>query len=189
MHLKLARTGGACFVALLVPFTATACVPMAENFQSEHFSVLNADPSLFAPPTDNQYLLHSETVEAKHVSHIKATQNSLENANGKLVITDGIMSSAVLIAQLDDFHEIKFELSEPVVFERKGQVADVIVCVGKLTTPSGVINDVKLILTPKVQGSKTLLNASIDVPESFSFGFTGDPTPLNFSLLLDPVTH
>lgn len=187
MGWKSSRVVATYFTTAVLAVALCACQTPAEVPSPNHFSTLNADPSLFEPPTNDRYSLHGDVVGASVIAEGIPLERVTADASGSITVTDGIMSNAEILATIDSYHQIKFELTEPVVFERQGQVSDLIVGVGKITTSSGVFNDVKVVLTPHTSPSGTTLEATIEIPDSLQLDLEKKSRPLELELSLNPV--
>lgn len=176
-------------VATLALSLSSCSAMSTEAVSASGVSTLNADPSLFAPPTDEFYALEGEIVGAEQTVKQMPMESSVAEAHGLIVVTDGIMYNAEITATVDTFETIKFELTEPVFFERHGQISDMIVGVGKITTSSGIFNDAKVILSPADQDSNNNFDAILEIPYSLGLDADSDIRSVQLSLNIEQVEN
>lgn len=177
-------------VATVLSGALVACSESPLSPSSSQFSALSADASLFAPPKNDKYSLEGEVVGASVYSRGTPLNDLAAEATGSITVSDGIMTQAEITATIAAMHSIKFVLTEPAIFERSGQVSDLIVGVGTITTAATVYNGVKLILVPKSDARGNSFDATIDIPAPFWLELGGQKgEPIQLALTFDKTQH
>lgn len=168
--------------------TLTACQNTPSQLGLVEHS-LNAEPSFFEPPKGDLYSVQGEIKGAKLRGKSSMIEQETAQATGSVRVTDGILDAAEIVATIDSVHHLTFELTEPAVFERKGEMTDLIVGVGKLTTDTAVYPEVKVLLHPKKGQSGTTMNAVIEIPDALQLQLSSENEPLELELTLEKTSN
>lgn len=185
---QLLLVGSWCTVGTVL-FTGCADVEAVSEHVERSF---NADSSLLSPATSTTYsvsgeIRESEQVEAEAAAPNEAETEIVSEASGTLVTSDGVITSIELVASLEAPDDIRFVLTEPALYERRGEPLDTCVTIGTLMTSSATYPDTKVVLTPKFTEDGTFAEATFQLPESFASERQFASRTVRLSLVLEPL--
>lgn len=171
----------------LLSSTACAQVSEASEQTSLHFS---ADPSLLAPASSTTYTMHGQLEKENSAeSQVDPPFESFDSsAKGTLIITDGVLTSIDLVATLVSPDDLRFTLSEPVLFQRRGEVLESVVVAGTLSTATAMYPETRVVLSPEETSDGILVRASIEMPESLITDNAQSSTIVMLNLVVQPLS-
>lgn len=194
-------------VSGMLMFTGCAGVSEAADQATHRF---NADSSLLGPGSSTTYVVTGNTEGAAPDSAVATTPDSvtlherddttepeadphstipdsLPSPYGTLIVSNGMITSAEFVASVETAHDMRFILTEPALYERRGKVLDLIYAFGTLSTSTAMYPDTRITLTPEPSGQGTLVNATLDIPESLTAESVPDARTVRLALFMEPL--
>lgn len=172
----------------MVIFGSVACSG-AEPTGQEHSYSLRAGENLLSPSSSQTFVIQpdpdtQEQAPGEHFASPYAANNS--EVSGSLVVTDGMITHIDLTASLESPNDLRFELTNPALFERRGEILDRVTARGTLSTDTAVYHNVKIIFVPDPQEEGVVVDAELEVPESFASDEVAQSTNIHLRLLVAP---
>ncbi|WP_217131754.1 hypothetical protein [Leucobacter chinensis] len=170
----------------------TGCSEVAE-VADQAVRSFNADASLLAPVTSTTYSI-SGSVEAPEQDNEEASPETdetsaelLRDASGTIVTSDGIVTSIELVASLESQDDLRFVLTEPALYERRGEPLESFGAIGTLITPSATYPDTRVLFTPQFDEDSSRAEATFDLPDSFVTEGQLSARTVRLELVLEPL--
>lgn len=169
----------------------TGCTEVAEVADHAVRS-FNADASLLAPVTSTTYSIRGSVEAPEHdpeasPENAEAPSELLREASGTIVTSDGIVTSIELVASLESQDDLRFVLTEPALYERRGEPLESFGAIGTLITPSATYPDTRVLFTPQFSEDGSHAEASFDLPDSFVTEGQLSARTVRLELVLEPL--
>ena len=199
-HTLHAALWGVC-TALSGALMLSGCATATEAAETakHHF---NADSSLLGAGSSTTYIVSDGTdtdaapfglsdspddTDARESEGARAADPALPAPYGTLTVSNGMITSAELVASVETIDDMRFVLTEPALFERRGEVLDSIHAFGTLSTTTAMYPDTRITLTPEPTANGTLVNATVNVPESLTAEGGPEVTTVRLAFFMEPL--
>lgn len=172
-------------------FLLGGCASATEATEQTRYR-FNADANLLGPVTSTTYTISGDLDQplpdvSGRTSHSHEDLEASTEATGTLVISDGMITSVELVVTLDSPNDLRFILTEPALFERRGEVLDSIPASGTLTADNAMYPDTQVTFTPEVTDKGTVVGASFAIPESLTAQSAHSSTTVQLQLMIQPL--